>query len=219
MKKLNKHILNFELAQRYVKDTLIDVNVLSEELLNALDFKNGHFFTLLPEDANLENLYKFTAYGILPQTPEIEYLVNEQKASYSEIPTVDEEVADFILKTVQSNAKFSCIFDDFEATTTEILELSNLNSNNFYSHSFFYEKEVYYLIENKTLSQELIEKGLMVSNTFWHSLCILTEVSLKNLKNKCLSLEKIREVCEKTKMIMVGAYDREGFVFWEERQE
>ena len=43
---------------------------------------------------------------------------------------------------------------------------------------------------------------------------MLTSANLTEV-NKTLSLEKIKEICLKTELAMVGAYDGEGFVFWE----
>ena len=51
------------------------------------------------------------------------------------------------------------------------------------------------------------------SNAFWHSLC-LTEADFMNVTDT-LKIEKIKEVCLKTKLVMIGAYDGEGYVFWE----
>jgi hypothetical protein len=216
MKELNKHLLKYELVREFFEDALIDANTLSNALLNAIDFRGGCFFTLLPENANLENLYKFTTYGILPQNPMIEYLVNEQMSTYTEIPTVDEEIAEFILDAIRSNNAAYCIFDDVNAKADEeTIELSNSIPSDLYFHSFFYKQEIYYLINKEEISQEIIAQGLKVSNAFWHSLCILTDATFVDLTNRSLSIEKLKEASEKTKMIIVGAYDGEGYIFWE----
>ena len=55
-KKLNKHMLDFNPTWEYIQDELDKANALSSELLNLLNFKNGHFFALLPNETNLEEI-------------------------------------------------------------------------------------------------------------------------------------------------------------------
>lgn len=66
MYQLIKHSLEFELPYLFFKDSLEDANTLSNELLNLLNFKDGSFFTLLPEDANLERIYELETGLVLP---------------------------------------------------------------------------------------------------------------------------------------------------------
>ena len=52
------------------------------------------------------------------------------------------------------------------------------------------------------------------STSFWHSLCVFTTADFTGV-TQTLSLEKIKEICLKTELVMVAAYDGEGYVFWE----
>ncbi len=67
MRQLYKHLLDFDATWKFTYDSLYDVNQLSSELLNVIDFKSGYFFTLLPKEANIERLYEFKTGLILPQ--------------------------------------------------------------------------------------------------------------------------------------------------------
>lgn len=46
MKSLNKHILKYESALKLVQECLGQVNALSNELLPAINFAHGQFYTL-----------------------------------------------------------------------------------------------------------------------------------------------------------------------------
>jgi hypothetical protein len=214
MKKLNKHLLKYEFAKEFFEDTLIDANTLSNELLNVIDFTDGYFFTLLPENANLENLYKFTTYGILPQNPTIEYLVNEQMSTYTEIPTIVQEIGTYIFEYMILNNINFCIFDDVTRMPNDRRHPTLFSTN-----GFFLKQEIYYIINKNDISEANIREGLKLSNSFWHSLCILSNATIVDLTNRNLIREKLKEASEKTKVVIVEAYDGEGFIFWEKGTE
>src|ERR1700722_11302209 len=69
MKKLIRHELEFEQTLKYVQETIGNANELSIELLRVINFKNGVFFTLLPDDANIERIYEFVRGIVLVQNP------------------------------------------------------------------------------------------------------------------------------------------------------
>ena len=53
-----------------------------------------------------------------------------------------------------------------------------------------------------------------MSNAIWHSLCIISENQL-NSAETILTLEKIKAICMNAKIVIIGAYDGEGYIFWE----
>jgi hypothetical protein len=209
MKRLNKHKLDFESAYEYIKDNLDKVNVLSAELLKLLNFKNGHFFTLLPDNASFERIYHFKWGGVLPPNPIEECIVNGHKSTYSIKNSINDELSPLILKEIKSKYELSCLIDDVSASPKD--KYYTLYSDNF---SFFYGDEVYYLLKKNNVSVELLLKCLRASTSFWHSLCVFTTADFNGV-TETLSLEKIKEVCLKTQLVMVGAYDGEGYLFWE----
>ena len=40
---------------------------------------------------------------------------------------------------------------------------------------------------------------------------------MSEIKNQKLTIKKIKEICLNTKIIIVGAYDGEGYIFWERK--
>lgn len=126
MYQLIKHSLEFELPYLFFKDSLEDANTLSNELLNLLNFKDGSFFTLLPEDANLERIYELETGLVLPQYPEIP---NETgKGSYQYIPNIEDEISDFIYQKLSLYNEYTCVLDDvIRYSSDSRLELFILN--------------------------------------------------------------------------------------------
>jgi len=214
MKQLNKHKLNFTTVFKYVQFNLYNVNTLSSELLKFINFNHGNFFTLLPNDANIERLYNFETGLILPQNSEKKYVPSEGEDAYSVIPTIRNELSELILKEIKSNNRLSCVFDDVIRSP-----MDKYHMELFHSHGLFYKNEVYYLLEKSKISKDLIRECLRASNAFWHSLCILTKVDIKSFSSKELSLEKIKDICLQTDLIMLVAYDGEGYILWEHKDK
>lgn len=86
------------------------------------------------------------------------------------------------------------------------------------NYSVFHNDEVYSLLNKNNISQEVILQCLRFSTSFWHSLCVFTTADLNDV-SKELSKKNIREICLMTEIVMVGAYDGEGYVFWEKNDK
>ncbi|WP_226987478.1 hypothetical protein [Parachlamydia acanthamoebae] len=211
MKTLHRHELDFERTMEFVKDNLNEVNALSSELLNLVDFKSGVFFTLLTVDSNLERLYEFENGIILPQNPIIVSETNGKKSRHQRVPTIKEELSDFIFHKLSLSNKLSCIFDEVTRSPDE----SNLKA--FYEKKsvYLYENEVMYVIRELNKNHEFILKCVGKSFSFWHSVGVLTEADCFKNDSNILSLEDIQAICKKTKMMFISAYDGEAYVLWE----
>ena len=191
MKEMQRYELEFDRSYRYFIFSLYDINRISSVLLDAIDFKKGRFFVLLPDDADLEYVYPFRWGGVCSSNRE--------------------GCAEFILEYVERNKReLSCIFDSFNDDWSEI----NKDSWRM-TYGYHYKNEVYYIPSSAQLTEELILECMRISNVTWHSMCVLSEVNFEDSIEKNISEEKISEISQKTKMIIVGAYDAEGYVFWE----
>jgi hypothetical protein len=212
MKLLNKHLLDFNSSLEYVKDNLHETNKLCSSLLNLINFKNGYFFTLLPENSYLQSIYEFKTSNIFHQNPLEENYLNGCKSIYSIKNSIINEISELIINEIKHHEYLSCIFDDVNFFSEEL--------NGYFlfdKYGLSYDKEPYYLIQKNEVSNQLIKECLKTSNAIWHSLCLFTAASL-NRNVRILSLEKIKEICLTTELIIIGAYDAEGYVFWEKQQ-
>jgi hypothetical protein len=209
MRKLNKYDLDYTRSLSFFKESLEKTNLLSSEAIQMINRQKGLFFTLLPKEADLENLHQFSR-GILPEMPMQIGPVGSLPGVYahSEIFSLDKEIGEYLARDNQS----FCVIDDF-----------NSRYNNEYESDLFerfgkhYEEEIYYLLTPENFSQENILPCLYKSRTFWHSLCILTKE--KPDSSDILSKEVMQKICEKSVYVMIGAYDGEGYIFWEKAEE
>lgn len=210
MKLLIKHTLNYEPTWEYVKDNLDQVNALSILSLKLIDFKEGNFFTLLPEDGNIKWLYNFQGGGILPPNPVQEHILDGKKTFYRVGVSIMEDLSTLIFKKIMQKKEYSLVLDDVSGPLNEacVTYFSDI-------HPVGYEEDLYFMIDSNHLSQELILKSLRQSMfCFWHSLGVLTTADLTHVRD-IFDIKTIEEICLKTDLVMVGAYDSEGYVFWE----
>jgi len=184
--KLKRHEIDFEKGVSYFQDNLTNTNALSSELVRSINFKGGSFFTFLPYKKKKKKIHEFKYGGIAKGIIDL--------------------VSLFLLEQFQKNKKLSCIFDDVSATFR-----SNHREEFFASCGLAFQQEVYYLVNHKNASIELIKDCLYMSNAIWHSLCVLFEEHI----DENLSLTTMKKIAIKAQLIMLGAYDGEGFVFWE----
>lgn len=210
MRELKKNYLNFEKSLQYTRHQLKGGNTLSSEVLKSVDFSTGNFFTLLPNDAILEKCYVFTSGGILPQPPMEWYCSEGKMASYSVIPTIQEEMVSYILKKATED-NLLCVFEDVLSTK------KNIYLDFFKTHSIlrFFKDEVYFVLNRNKLDELIISKCLEKSNAIWHSLCVLSKIELKKEQDDVFGLKEIDTICVNAKLIIIGAYDGEGYVVWE----
>jgi hypothetical protein len=210
MKKLNKHNLNFDKTISYFVENLKSATTLSNELLKSTNFEKGSFFTLLPCKSNFANLYEFETGGILHQTHEV-HLNSAIGMSYTITPTIRKELSQEIFKEMNKK-HLDCMFDDVNSSPKDC------KNNLFAENGLFYEDLVYYLVKNKHGLADLITECLRKSNAVWHSLCILTNSDLQKTGNVEITLDDIRKACQNSQIIILGAYDSEGYVFWEKEK-
>ena len=211
MKKLKKHELDFDLTYKYFFDHLKISNSLSKKILELIDFNEGDFYTLLPlGEVNVEYLYRFKSGLVLPPGPIEEIVVLGHKYQGEITPTVDSEVANFILEKTNKNKKLSCIFEDVQTSPTDT------HVDLFKSIGVLFEDKIYYIIKPSIATYELILEAFKETDVIWHFLCILTEAETNSFsQGNNLSTNNIELFIKKLKMIIVGAYDGSGYLFWE----
>jgi len=215
MRKLMNYRLDFSKTLDYFKDRMNGGNCLNNILLENIDLNKGSFFVLLPKKHNHNHLYDFKYGGILPSNPIEDIYITSLNSTFKgeKINSIAIEIASYIHKIITFNNNFTCIFDDVNSTYSE-----NDYDPVFLSHGVHYKKEVYYVVTKAGSSAELIHKCLRYSNAFWHSLGVIIDKKIDFIKKE-ISLQNLQDICENVKIIFVGAYDGEGYVFWEKDGE
>lgn len=208
---MNKYILDSSRTLDYFSERIDAGNILSRTLLETVDLNCGVFYTLVPEGADLERLYEFKYGGLLPQNPIIKYLNDDGKiSSYSRIPTIDVELSQLIFNVLQNNTG-CCLFDDVVCGPADRPLHGLIDIYKYVSGS-----EGYYLLNQEDATAENIRFCLESSNAFWHSLCVFLSAIIRP-KNRILPESMCWELCVYVQLILVGAYDREGYLFWERK--
>ncbi len=208
--RLCRYELNFEQTMPFVKDRLENVNTLCSKLLKQVEFRKGSFFTLLTEGSHLEHLHKFEYY-ILPQNEEITSA--DGRSTYSETPSVDNELATLIGDKLQSRDKV-CIFDD----VVDTYDPNDDNGHLFEECGYFIDNEIYFILTPTTATQKLIKNCMFASREIWHSLYVLAS-SPSHITGKRLDEQYLDELVSNVELMMIGAYDGESYVFWEPKEE
>lgn len=211
-RKLNKYNLDFSKSIGFFSRQLKTKNELCLELFDNIDFSKGSFFTFLIEGSFIERLYDFDE-GILPQNPEITYESGGKFYTYSFTPHIIEEIAAYIYDLIL-NSNLLAIFDDVTRKSTD------MHLEYFYQNKLIYEykNKLYYLINKNNLNHDFIVKVLHNSNAIWHSLCVLSEVVFFENQSHELSQEMLQTISKTARILMVGAYDGEGYIFWEKNR-
>ena len=208
-KKLIKHKLDFLPAWEYTREELDKTNILSSELINSVEIKKGSFFTLLSENANVAQIYNFSWGGILPQNPIEMQMFNGHESFYSWIPSINNELVELMLSEIRIKQNFSYVIDKIVGEKKDDYFIHYIDSQ-----PHFFNEEVYFHVDYKNASVDVLKKCLKSSRSFWHSLCVFTSADFTNMKVD-FCLEDMKQICSKTELFIVGAYDGEGYIFWE----
>jgi hypothetical protein len=193
MQKLKRYDLEFNSTLKHLEICCKGVNILCEQLLN-LNFALGTFFTLLPNKIDVTKLLEFQWGG--------------------KTKSLKDEVSYFIQKQISVNEDWSCIFDDFDA------DFKDKNGNSLYGLCGLHlNDQIYYCVNKNNSTSALISKCMQYSDAGWHSVCVLTSANLCDIIDQKLTLSKAREIANKTQMLILGAYDGEGYIFWERNNE
>lgn len=131
MRKLKKFELALGTTYEYVKENLSWANTLSIQLLKLIDFTNGQFFTYISPEADPSRIYQFP-YSLSSQS------INDNELSF------------FLYEYLKKNKKTSALFEDCTRKP------SDPHLETFYKCGIQYNEEIYYLINNKNITSELL---------------------------------------------------------------
>ncbi len=163
--KINKHKLDPKKTIPFFVDNIRCGNALSEEVIKAIDFEKGEFFTFLPSNAEIDRIYNFKWGGIFPnafQSLESCSGIKDQPRIERKTGISDQFHVDFIKNYLIESRKRLMIIDSFnEQPDDPHLGIENVNM-------FSYKNEIYYALDNKN-GREEIDEALCVADLIWHS--------------------------------------------------
>ena len=191
-RELIRFDLDYALTFEYICNNFKAANTLSVELLKLINSEKGRFFTFFNSSVENKDIYQFTR-------------------SISSCVINEKETVRFIFSYLNVNPNLGCVFEDILIYPSELKDNEILHKN----YAFLYKNEVYYLLSEKSVDENLIQKCLFECNAIWHSLCILTQSDFIVKNDKSISLHEIQSFAVETRLAIIGAYDDEGYIFWE----
>ena len=204
-KKILKKELNLSETLNYFIDHIESQCTLGKVIIQNISFQKGQFFILIPENANLEQLYHFSSGGINPviSTKEIHYVEGREFIPNKRITTF-QEVSEFIKHFLDKNKECIAICEDATRSKGDShIELPNIGIH-------FYEDQVYYSLSHKNSLKD-VYKIVRRSDNIWHSLMVLTKCDCPH----DLTMDDFLIICKNAQYILTSAHDSENCIFWE----
>ena len=215
MDKLDKYYLGKD-GKKHILHQLKNGNSLSQHLLKKINLEEGQTFTYVPFGLSDYCVKQFERGGILDskKMPRKFYVTPEgKKYIMVKSPNLDSFLVSWILKYVKNKNNYYCVFEEVLLNSND--EIGNIRSKRILTKG----KELFYLLEQKDLNENALKETIKQVRTPWHFVAMLAEGDLSYLKNTAgqerVSESEMLKLCECVRVIIVGAYDGEGYVFWE----
>lgn len=204
-KKLDKR------AVKYINEVLGFESILSVFLRKKLNLTEGNISVFLPSELSDEQLYNFTRGGIFSSDSEPIATGRGDGTYLFKKKSMIPELSDFIFETLSKNKRYWCVLDD-------VMMAPGDNDLEGLKESFNeVEQEIYHIVNQINLDNTLLLKIINAVNVSWHFLCVVVELSeYQNMNNDRVLSEKVfLSFLDEVRMVIIGAYDGEGFIVWE----
>ena len=192
MKELQYYSLDSSKAIAYLQDNLEETNALSSAICKYVNFEEGMFYTILRENITDKQLYGFRWGGVGGG--------------------VRNRVCGILFTELHDDPELTCIFDDEDGTYEP-----SYDESSFLKVGAHYKDEIYYIFGEKEASKDFLNECLDASDAFWHSLCVLSKKTYVRNEDLSISETDIIDFAKTANLILVGAYDSEGYVFWKRK--
>ncbi|MFA6915653.1 MAG: hypothetical protein WC222_04595 [Parachlamydiales bacterium] len=207
MNSLITYKLDFDKVYNHFLEHLPHGNFLSSEILQQINLKTGIFYTFLPQDLTDNQLYGFSYGGVLS---ELEEKKIPQYLNFFPTPNTDLQTALFIGEFLSLNNNNAVIFEDVSARATD----SNIGIEG--TQTCIFNDDVYYIVQ-ASFSIDLIKKCIFNCGEAWHFLCVLSKNVPK--MDSTLVEEDFKRIYSNVQYIIIGAYDGEGYIIWENKAD
>jgi len=196
----------------YLRKQLSGGHSLATQLLRLCRLENGKAHTYLPGDTKEEAAYKFDVGGVVTHSKHknagaTEQVIDGQKWQPSRSAVI--HAVPLIYKSLKAHPGALCIFED------PVSELGDPCLAQITTPMLSYGKEIYHWINSEDASPDKIEEVLLNGESWM----LIGAVSLSpqnlNRNSKELASEDIETIARGTSILIVGAYDGEGYLIWE----
>lgn len=205
---MKKYVLDFDIALPYFLKHIGCGNTLSKCILDKVDLTSGHFFTILPEEANFKHIENLKYGGILPNK-EIRKPHPSGSGFYQKIPNTKEALVRLIKEYLNENSVNYCVAEDVIRRAKD----EGINESN--AQLLTHSDEVYYLLDQGSPENE-IEDAIWCANAIYHMLVVLAKGNHDFQTH--LQLKDFDLICESPCYIIGSAYDSESYVIWKKNE-
>lgn len=201
--------MNSDLVLKYLNENFADNDLLISKLLCEVDFRKGSFYTLFPSGIEERKIYEFESGGICPFRDSDE----DEKSSIDINDELKVIIKEDLLNEESQNSIW--IFED----ALRKISLNMKNQEFFYENHLIYNMKdsVFYIIQKETSTLENISRCVDNTNIVWYYISILTMTPSNLYFGNELTEDQITFCCRNTKKLVFGAYDGEGYIFWEKK--
>lgn len=215
-------LTKFELDQRainYVYNILLTKGLtLSKYILNKHNLEQGRIFTILPRTVNEDELYQFSTGGKLLIPKDKIRIVNlkGQIIRIEPLPDTSDWLIRWLYNGIKNNPNLIAIFEgDFKPIYSYIDKL--------HSHLMIYRQEIYHFFTAADIKSKpnLIKYTLKEAAPFplRGFLVSINQCKLQKWQGKLIkiTINDIKLLVQNIEKIIVGAYDFESYLIWENR--
>lgn len=203
MRDFIKHNLDYEKTIPYVKACLKDGNFACAQILNTLDFSLGTFFTYLRPQSDLSLLYQFETGGISPKIDPKSYKPSDFN--------IDSYLANYLNDRINQSKNNLCVFEDVLSFWDDKHLLPLKNKNLVYK----FKNEIYYILDDFNSEIATIKNCINTADALWHFVCFLTSSKDFKKHHDELTSHDLTNLAQSIDALIIGAYDGESYVFWE----
>lgn len=196
----------------YIRKQLSGGHSLAAQLLRLCRLENGKAHTYLPGDTDEGATYKFDVGGIVTHSKHknaqvIEQVIDGQK--WQPIRNAVMHAVPLIYKSLKAHPGALCIFED------PVSELGDPCLEQIETPMLSYGKEIYHWVSSEDATPDKIEE-ILLNGESW---MLIGAVSFSpmdlNRDSKELTSEDIETIARGTTILIIGAYDGEGYIIWE----
>lgn len=180
------------------------VDTLLSRKMPKIEFDKGVFWTFAPAGMDAEKLYRFSEGGILPAEAKDSFILYHSDYRIERKNSCIDELTCYLASLCNRADVSAYLFDDVMARSDD----AHLND-----FSYIEKDEVFHILDAQLGAEEDIKELTISTNSSWHFLCVGLERSC-SFPIMSGAFEKLPEAIT---ILVLGAYDGEGFVIWEHK--
>lgn len=198
---------------QFVRQYLSNGLTLAQLLLEKLPLDKGTVITFLPEGVTKEESEEFESGGKIKTDPSLrETRVSEDGRKWIFTPVQDNLalIMPHLLAYMSENHVRVCIFENASGGAQDpcIVKI--------HSNIYLYHNEVYHFVNSANIDSSSVETAIREAHSY-RLLGIGARVigeKYRDTQKRTVNIDELKMFAENTEMLIVCAYDGEGYLIW-----